>query len=146
MFVVWQKSFHDKTHGRYFAVTLPEYTGKGQPTAKPRHSDFCHVIVFCHILWLFPWDILICIRLTVPNSKWRESWLSSHWLIRFTFIFGVCTKPNSLNLLNPSWQKCGMKSKHCPRWAWQRGREVHWIIHFIQRRTQSSTAIRHAPC
>ena len=74
---------------------FPEYTGKGQPTAKPRHFDFCH------ILWLFPWDILICIRLTVPNSKWRESWLSSHWLIRFTFIFGVSTKPNSVTVISP---------------------------------------------
>ena len=72
MFVVWQKSFHDKTHGRYFAVTLPEYTGKGQPTAKPRHSDFCHVIVFCHILWLFPWDSLSCgdfLRSSIINVK-----------------------------------------------------------------------------
>lgn len=31
----------------------------------PRHSDLCHVVGFCHILWLFPWDSLSCIRLTV---------------------------------------------------------------------------------
>ena len=34
----------------------------------PRHSDFCHVVGFCHILWLFPWDSLSCIRLTVTAA------------------------------------------------------------------------------
>ena len=75
--------------------------GKANQRQNPDILTFCHVIVFCHILWLFPWDILICIRLTVPNSKWRESWLSSHWLIRFTFIFGVSNKPNSVTVISP---------------------------------------------
>ena len=35
-----------------------------------------------------------------PNRKWRGAYLSSHWLIRFTFIFGGCTKPNSVTAIS----------------------------------------------
>merc|ERR1712012_460051 len=28
----------------------------GHPMTNPRHSDFCHVVGFCHILWLIPWE------------------------------------------------------------------------------------------